>query len=185
MSVKNPKYPQTYEKYRHDELLSVYAAAPERLRQAVEGLTESELKMRPVPDKWCIQELVIHLADAEIMGAARIKQTYAEPGCTFSVYDQDAWAKALNYRELNSKSFYSYLILFDSVRLNNSKLFQQANSEDWQKSGCHPEWGLLTLRNLLEMYADHGERHLSQILTLRRFLKKPLALPRLLEERLY
>jgi hypothetical protein len=139
----------------------------------------------PRENKWSIQEIVFHITDAEIMGAARIRQTYAEPGSRFAVYEQDIWAKELKYQKRDSKSFYSSLILFDSLRLATSKIFRGAQQEDWQKTGLHPEWGDLTLRQLLEIYADHSERHIGQILTLRGLLGKGVDLPLLLEQRLY
>jgi plasmid replication initiation protein len=37
----------------------------------------------------------------------------------------------------------------------------------------HHIFGVMTLRQLLEMYADHGERHIAQILELRRRLDIP------------
>jgi hypothetical protein len=45
--------------------------------------------------------------------------------------------------------------------------------------------GEVTLRQLLELYADHSERHLDQIQAVRIALSKPTALPELLPNRLY
>jgi len=39
----------------------------------------------------------MHLADAEIMGAARFRTALAEPGARFAVYDQDERASGLEY----------------------------------------------------------------------------------------
>ena len=54
-------------------LTRVYAQAPARLRRALHGLDESARQAHPLPGKWSIQELVVHLADAEITGAMRIR----------------------------------------------------------------------------------------------------------------
>jgi hypothetical protein len=43
----------------------------------------------------------------------------------------------------------------------------------------------MSLRNLLELYADHGERHLDQILDCRARMGKQLDLPSLLPRRLF
>ena len=50
------------------------------------------------------------------------------------------------------------------IREVNTKLFLKLTKEDWMQVGHHPSRGLLSVRNLLELYADHGERHLEQIL---------------------
>jgi len=67
----------------------------------------------------------------------------------------------------------------------SGSLFARAPEAAWARTGRHAEWGEMTLRQLLELYADHGERHLSQILARREALGRPLAMDPLLPERLY
>ncbi len=62
---------------------------------------------------------------------------------------------------------------------------RSASEADRQKTGLHPDYGVVTLRNLRELNADHGERHLARMLTIRDLLGKPLSFPLLLGERLY
>lgn len=185
MPAEKSNFPHTYSQISTRDLIEVYAAAPDRLNKVLTDLSIKELQAHPKPGKWSIQEIAIHLADSEIMGAARIRQTFAEPGCTFSVYDQNVWATEFDYQNFDTKSFYSALMLFGSLRLNTTKIFRRAKDKDWKKTGIHPEWGALTLRQLLELYADHGERHFEQILELRKLLDKPLDFSLLLEKRLY
>jgi uncharacterized damage-inducible protein DinB len=144
-----------------------------------------ELKAHARPGKWSIQEIVVHLSDAEVMGAARIRQAFAQPGSAVVAYDQEVWAREMAYQEFDAKSFYTALMMFDALRLATAKLFQRAESDDWGKSVVHPEWGGITLRQLLELYADHSERHIGQILNLRELLNKKLDFKLLLEQRLY
>lgn len=178
-------FPDLYADLATEKLIDIFSAAPDRLNSILKGLSVDDLKTRPEGGGWSSQEIVIHLADAEIMGAARFRQTLAEPNSTFAVYDQDKWATELSYQTFDSKGFYTALMLFDSLRINTTKLLRRTKPQDWQKAGDHPEWGPLTLRQLLELYADHGERHLAQILKLRSQLQKPLDFPLLLTKRLY
>jgi len=177
--------PATYASIETARLISVFTEAPARLSAVVHNLEVKDREAQPKPGKWSIQQITLHLADAEIMAAARIRQVYAEPGSHFAVYEQDIWAEAFDYQHVGDKVFYSAIMLFDALRLATGKIFSAADSEDWHKSGIHPEWGELTLRQLLEIYADHGERHIGQILELRQLLSKPLDYPLLLPERLY
>jgi len=64
--------------------------------------------------------------------------------------------------------------LFKSLRQNITLLLNQFVEEDWDKRSTHLEYGQVTLRFLLEPYANHGELHLKQILTIRNLLGKPL-----------
>ena len=185
MAQTSSTFPSVYANISTDELIRIYAAAPERLNALLKGLSVHELQEHAKPGKWSIQEIAIHLADAEIMGAARIRQAFAEPGSNFAAYEQEIWAKAFDYQGFDSKAFFSAVMLFDSLRLNTTKIFHRAATDDWNKFGNHPHWGKLTLRQLLELYADHGERHIHQILELRILVDKPMEFDLLLTKRLY
>lgn len=182
---KDSKFPDTYAALETSELLAVYEQAPDRLNLALRNLTVKDLQAHPKEGKWSIQEIALHLSDSEIMGATRIRQVIAESGCTLASYDQKKWAEQFDYLGLDSKSFYSTLMLFDSLRLSTAKIFKGASGADWEKHGLHPEWGSVTLRQLLEWYTDHGERHFEQIMALRELLEKPAELKPLLPQRLY
>ncbi|NIV93009.1 hypothetical protein GWN42_09460 [candidate division KSB1 bacterium] len=125
MSQNNSQFPDTYSNFSHAELTEIYAAGPERLRAVVKDLSLADLSAYPQAGKWSIKEIVLHLADAEIMGAARIRQTFAEPGSTFAVYDQDVWAREFDYQNYDTESYYSYLSMFDALRLASTTIFQR------------------------------------------------------------
>src|SRR3990172_432321 len=139
----------------------------------------------PRQGKWSIQEIAQHLADAEIMGATRLRQALAEPGTSFAVYDQAAWARTLRYGSRDRNAMVAALWLFSALRSSGTRLFNGAREEDWKKWGSHADWGRLTVRQLLELYADHGERHIEQIVELRLLLGTPVNVPRLFPTRLY
>lgn len=178
-------FPDTYARFSTAELLAIFADGPLRLRTTLVGLASRQIRSRPRPEKWSILEIALHLVDAEVMGASRVRLVFAEPGGTFVPYDQDAWAAALRYQQQDDVALDRALRLFDLLRGTTLGIFAAASHADWRKTGTHPELGLLTLRNLLEMYADHSERHIGQILECRRLLGVPLAFPLLLPERLY
>jgi uncharacterized damage-inducible protein DinB len=176
----------SYAQYTTGDLLRAYDAAPAHLRTAVSGLSREELQARPRPGKWSIIEIARHLTDGEVVGAGRIRSAWAEPGTNFIGYNQDRWAVALDYQPTDSPELDATLDLFEALRRTTTVIFQRASENDWlHRWGMHPQHGPVTLRNLLELYADHGERHLGQILTLRALLRRPMDLPVLLPERLY
>jgi uncharacterized damage-inducible protein DinB len=179
------RFPDIYRTISTRDLIAVYKSGPTRLGGALTGLSDEELKARPRDDKWSVQEIALHIADAEIMGAARMRQAWAEPGSAFAVYDQNAWASELDYRGRESRDVMAALHLFSILRRAGTQLLEGARPGDWKKWGSHGEWGTLTLRQLLELYADHAERHIEQIAALRLRLGKPIRLPRLLPKRLY
>ena len=178
-------FPDMYRSLETAYLMQVYEAAPDRLRRALSGLSAAERAARPRPEAWSVQEIAVHLTDAEIMGCVRFRQTFAEPGSTFAVYDQDVWADRMRYASWDRDHLDAAVDLFEAMRRMNALLLRSARPEDWSKQAVHPELGTVTLRQLLELYADHGERHLDQIRSIRDDLGRPLDLEALLEERLY
>ena len=157
-----------------------------RLRASIDGLTEDELHTRARgPGKWSIHEIVIHTADSELQGTFRIRKVWSEPDSLLPIYDQDVWSREIGYQTENRDVRDRALGTLAILREQTLSLFRRATPDDWAKGGTHPEFGPITLRNLLELYADHVERHIDQILDCRIRLGKPLALPAVLPRRLY
>ena len=73
--------------------------SPNQIGAAVLGLREKTLRYKPSPDKWCIWEILVHLVDAEILYAYRIRQMLADKDLVIAPIDPDAWAKNLGYLE--------------------------------------------------------------------------------------
>jgi hypothetical protein len=50
------------------EQIDNYGMAPSSIMAALEGLTEAQIQLTPAEDEWSIHEIVIHLADSEVVG---------------------------------------------------------------------------------------------------------------------
>jgi len=176
------------ELYAHNSnelLLKAYALGPERIRKAISGLTEDEMKARPIPGKWSIAEIVIHLADGEIVASCRIRQAYCEHPDPFPYYIEAEWAEKLKYQKRDLLNLADYLSMFELLRRTTAPILYSCTEKDWIKEGIHPQRGKMNLRGLLELYADHSERHIVQILERRTLLGKHLDMEIILPDRLY
>src|SRR5207244_13175258 len=71
--------------------------SPKQIAAAVSGLPDKTLRYKPAPDKWCILEILAHLADIEILYAHRIRQMLADKKPVVAPIDQDDWARNLGY----------------------------------------------------------------------------------------
>lgn len=170
-------FPETCARLSESDLLAVYSAAPARLTQALDGLSEEALRARPVPEKWSIQEIAIHLSDSELVGALRFRRVLSEDRPDLPSYDQDLFADNLSYRGQDAGFRRACLHGFRNLRETSGWLLERASPSDWRREGRHPDWGAMSLRRLVELYADHGERHVGQILALRRRIGRPIDLP--------
>ncbi len=185
--IKTPQvaFPQTYASLDTETLLQAFASGSQRIRQALAGLSDSDLILRTREGKWSIKETTLHVVDSEIFAAARVRLVIAQPGSALPFYDQDIWTAKLDHQNANHAAVDDALLLFDVLRSISGRIFGQANEDDWMKTGVHYSFGIITLRQLLELYADHSERHIEQIVAMRSMIGKPIDLPLILKVRLY
>ncbi len=151
------------------EVLERFRRAPEVLAVVLTGVFGDEIDFTTSPGKWSIRQIIAHLADSEMVGAHRFRQVIAEPNPTLVAWDQNAWAENLDYaRRLPKNS----LDTFRRVRAENYDLLRGLPESAFERGGTHTERGPLTLRQLLDTYAEHAESHARQVQTIREEYKK-------------
>jgi len=143
------------------KLLDAAEKSPKQIAAAVSGIPEQTLRYKPAPDKWCILEILAHLADMEILYAYRMRQMIADKSPVLAVIDQDDWARTLGYME---ESPAELVALYGLNRYHNLKALRRLKLEDLKKSAHHPELKKdVTLEKYIEMMSGYGANHLQQI----------------------
>jgi len=143
-----------------DTLIAQYAAGPARLRAALATVPAEAMKWRPAVGEWSAHEIVCHCADSETNSYARIRVLLTEKNPVIQGYDQDRWAKTLDY---HSHPLEPALATVDGVRANTAALIRRLPDEAWTRAGRHTESGRYTAEEWLKIYADHLEGHARQI----------------------
>src|ERR1700730_9009229 len=112
------------------------------------------------PGKWPVRFILHHLADAETVLFDRIRRIISEPRQVLWAFDQDSWARSLDYSRMPldlSRRIY------DAVRAG---VIYQARLH-YDRSGhlefVHSETGIRTLQAEFDKVAAHNEHHLQQI----------------------
>lgn len=149
-------------------LLERFRRGPEVLAMVLTGVFGDEEDFVTTPGKWSIRQVIAHLADAELVGAHRLRQVIAEDNPTLIAFDQDAWTKNLDYARRKPKQS---LETFRRVRAENYELLKEVPPAAWDRTGNHTENGPMTLRRLLEGYAEHAESHARQLQEIREAYK--------------
>jgi hypothetical protein len=135
--------------------------SPKQIAAAVSGLPEKVLHFKPAPDKWCIHEILGHLADVEIVYAYRLRQMLADSKPVIAPMDQDEWAGKLGYMDTPPAEL---VALYGLNRHANLRLLQRMKPGDLEKSAFHPETKKdFTVAELVERMGTHGASHLAQI----------------------
>jgi uncharacterized damage-inducible protein DinB len=148
--------------------LKVISATPAKLRTLVKGLTPSQLKKRVRPDKWSIHEILLHLADCELMFASRCRLTAFEDYPVLQPFDQDRWN---NGKVREKESTADALARFEALRKSQISLYKALPKADFARVGKHPERGDVSLRTTFETAAGHDINHLGQVEALRATVK--------------
>lgn len=145
-------------------LLERYRRGAEVLAMVLTGVFGDEEDFVMSPGKWSIRQVMAHVADAELVGAHRFRQVIAEDVPTLVAYDQDAWTRNLDYGRRKPKQS---LETFRRVRAENYELLKDLPEAAFERAGNHTENGRMTLRELLEGYADHAESHARRLQEIR------------------
>lgn len=137
-----------------------YLAGPASLRRAVAGMTEQQLRARPMAGKWSTAELICHLADFEPIYADRMKRVIAENEPTFFGGDPDVFARGLAY---DRRDVQEELTLIETVRGQMARILRSLDESAFQRRGIHSSDGPLTLQTLLERITGHIPHHVKFI----------------------
>ena len=127
---------------------------------SITGAAGAEFDFTPEPGKWSIRQIVAHLADSEAVAAMRLRRLIAEENPQLEAYNQNAWASNLDYaRRKPSQALES----FRRVRAENYELLKELPEAAYERSGVHEERGPMTLRQLVQVVAEHAENHAAQL----------------------
>jgi hypothetical protein len=70
------------------EVLERYRRGPELIAAAMTGAAGAELDYVPAPGKWSVRQILCHMADADIVAAARFRRIIAEEKPPLASYDR-------------------------------------------------------------------------------------------------
>jgi hypothetical protein len=124
------------------------------------SLDQRDLRRAYGPGKWSVRFVLLHLADSETVLFDRIRRVLSEPRQVIWVYDQDAWAKGLDYARVPldiSRRVY------ESVRAAIIYYAEQYYQEKGHLEFVHSVTGVRTLKDEFDKVASHNEHHLAQI----------------------
>ena len=141
----------------HAALIDEYLAGPQRLRDAIAGMTAGQINAAPVPGKWSTRQVICHIADFEPVYADRMKRALAEEQPTIFGGDPDAFAAHLAYGD---RDIEEELTLIESVRTHMARILRTLQPNGFQRAANHSESGPLTVEQLLTNITQHIPHHI-------------------------
>jgi DinB superfamily len=143
-----------------DDPWAILTSTPSQLRALVAGRPRAQLEFKPAPDRWSVLEILAHLADAEIVGAWRLRSILASNGAALQPYDQDRWAATFRYASADPSES---LDVFSAVRASTLGLLRRVEPSLHENHGIHGERGRETVAHIIRSYAGHDRNHLTQV----------------------
>jgi hypothetical protein len=140
-----------------------FTEGPTKVRLAIGDLDPGTLN-RPNKDGWCIRDVLIHLADTELVRAVRFRIMLTEDAPALLPFDEALWKRKLNYLWRSPEAAIS---LFQQTRFSNGELLRECDLRGWERKATHPDRGEISIAGLVRIGADHVDEHIAQIAELR------------------
>lgn len=170
MSTEELKYPiGIYSKPQEitQELLSEYILAistfPEKLKNEVHHLTDSQLDTPYRPGGWTIRQVVHHCADSHMNSLFRFKLALTEDNPTIKPYFEDRWAELADSKSMPVDAA---LKMIEGIHARWTVLLTSLSERELSRTFFHPESNKqYRLDETIGVYAWHCKHHLAHITT--------------------
>ena len=131
------------------------------LRQRVTALPDRAIARHPGSAKWCIKEVIGHLAEEDNRDfVGRIRAMLDELDPSFQPNDQEEVARL---RHDCDKNLNDLLHEFETVRRSSISFVMKLGVAELDRGGVHPKIGRIRIRELLHEWIYHDLNHLRQI----------------------
>ena len=137
-------------------LIAGLATAPALVTELVSETPEPNLKRRPAPAKWSVHEHACHLAAVEPLFSDRLDLMLSQRHPTVIAYDppEADQAGALLMLNLDAE-----LRRFTDNRARLVQRLSSLSSEDWGRSGEHPQFARYSIAIMVRHVLMHDMLH--------------------------
>ncbi len=137
---------------------------PIQMRAAVQDLDPDQLETPYRPEGWTVRQVVHHVPDSHMNAYIRTKLALTEEQPLIKPYDEAAWARLTDN---TITPIEISLQLLAALHLRWVYVLEATRPADFARTFNHPERGVMTLDNMLALYAWHCTHHLAHITSLR------------------
>ncbi|MFN3603754.1 MAG: DinB family protein [Leptonema sp. (in: bacteria)] len=145
-----------------------YLQGPQKLEETILGMSEEELFLRPIPEKWTTLEVICHISDMELVYADRIKRILVEENPILTNANENLYAKKLFYHKRKATEEMHFIY---SIRNQISKILNNLDISDWFRIGIHSLIGEINLYQIVQNITNHIPHHIQFILEKKKIIK--------------
>ncbi len=140
------------------DLVVSLAETAARIEAIVRPWTAVQFERSLGPGKWTARQILIHLAQSEIVFATRLRFALAQDNPTVTSFDQDDWM-----RVEPGVAGPTALAAYAGLRQMTLVLCRTLTPEDRARPLTHTELGQLDVNWVMTMFAGHERHHLPQL----------------------
>lgn len=144
-----------------DKALEVLEQTPSTLNSLLKDLSDEWIFSNEGEETWSPYDVVGHLIHGEKTDwMQRLTKVLSDHDKHFEPFDRFA-----QFESSKGKSLQQLLSEFEKLRAKNLMSFKslQITDADLEKTGIHPDFGEVTLRQLLATWVTHDLGHIAQI----------------------
>ena len=119
-----------------------------------------DLEKTYAPGKWTIRQMLVHVADVELVHLWRYSRALAEPGSKVHAFDHDGWVVKLNY---DQRPITLCRSLFAANRDQILYYLETMPEGTFENTVDHSENGVIPVSRILNYLVYHTDHHLEQI----------------------
>lgn len=148
--------------YTRKDFIQTIEDLPEKIRRAVDNLSDEQLDTPYRPEGWTVRRLVHHVADSHLNAYCRFKLALTEDFPTIRPYYEDRWANLADAKLPIEDS----LKIIEGVHSRWTAILHSMTDDDFQRKLNHPDSGEWTLEKFLALYNWHSKHHTAHITSL-------------------
>jgi hypothetical protein len=141
-------------------MLESFGRAPALLFAALRQFPKKMWLHKPMPERWSIHEIILHLADSEANSYVRCRRFIAEPGSLVFRIDAARWAGSLGYFHQSTREA---LEIIRRLRKMTHHLLITVPDSIWLNTVEHPRDGKINLEHWIGLEERHIPHHLQQM----------------------
>lgn len=145
-----------------DSAIEVLKRSPDMLKTLLTDLPSEWTEANEGEGTWCVYDIIGHLIHGEKTDWIPRMKIILSDGVArkFEVFNRFA-----QFKESKGKALHELLDEFSRLRHQNLNVLADSNlkEDDLCRTGIHPEFGEVTLRQLLSTWVVHDLNHIAQI----------------------
>ena len=144
--------------------LKALREAADEIEGQVFGLSEEQLRRRPLDGEWSLKETLLHLRDAEEVYLQWLQLMADCEDADLPDIDIEDYPSERDYQ---SADVYDALTAFARLRRQTAHLLWSLSPEEWERDGLHPYRGRLSVQQVAREMNQHDLEHLWKMRRLR------------------